>query len=72
MADPTKTEMLTAVRACIKELLETGQSVSKDGRQLVLADLATLRSLEKDYEAEVAAENSTASGRNRLIYVTPE
>lgn len=72
MADPTKTELLSATRKAILELLNTGQSVSKEGRTLTMADLGALRTLEKDYEAEVAAENATASGRNRLIYVELE
>lgn len=72
MADPTKKEMLSSVRKAIKEILDTGQSVSKEGRTLTMADLKTLRDLEKDYEAEVAAEDAKASGRNRIIYVQPE
>ena len=72
MADPTKKEMLSSTRAAIKEILDSGQSVSKEGRVLTMADLRTLRDLEKDYEAEVAAEDAKAAGRNRIIYVVPE
>jgi hypothetical protein len=72
VADPTKTQLLSAVREAILEILQTGQAVTKEGRVLTMADLQTLRNLEKDYEAEVAAESATKSGRNRLIYVTPE
>lgn len=72
MADPTKTQLLSATRRAILEILNTGQSVSKEGRVLTMADLGALRSLEKDYEAEVATETAKASGRNRIIYVNPE
>lgn len=62
-------EQLLMVRKAIKDILETGQNVSYQGRSLGMANLATLRELEKDYEAGAAKEAGT--GRSSVTYVEP-
>lgn len=63
------------VRDAIDAIVLTGQAISNEGRQLTMADLDSLRALEKDYSAEATKEAAIAAcpkrGRNRLIYVTP-
>lgn len=65
------TTQLALVRKAIKDILITGQDVSYKGRHLGMADLATLRQLEKDYEAAAAQETSPTRGRNRVSYIEP-
>ncbi|SFB48509.1 hypothetical protein [Azotobacter beijerinckii] len=63
-------QRLADVRAAIKDILEKGQSIRKDGRELRRADLDSLRSLEAQYTRDVAAEQLAQRGaRNRISYV---
>lgn len=63
-------QRLADVRAAIKDILEKGQSVRKDGRELRRADLGSLRALEAQYTRDVAAEQLAQRGaRNRISYV---
>lgn len=67
---PTAESRLAAVRASITEVLTYGQSIQKDGRVLKLAELASLRMLEKQYMQTAAAEAKSAhrKPRNRVYY----
>ncbi|SFK45451.1 hypothetical protein [Azotobacter beijerinckii] len=63
-------QRLADVRAAIKDILEKGQSVRKDGRELRRADLDSLRALETQYGRDVAAEQLARRGaRNRIGYL---
>lgn len=64
-------QRLAAVRAAIKDILEKGQSIRKDGRELRRADLASLRMLETQYAKAAAAETTAAKygARNRISYL---
>ncbi len=67
---PTAEKRLADVRAAINEVLTFGQSIQKDGRVLKLAELASLRMLEKQYMQTAAAEAKSAQRkpRNRVHY----
>lgn len=62
-------ERLAAVQDAINKILKGGQSVRYGERQVTRADLGTLRTLEKDYAADVAAEANRSRGRNRISYM---
>lgn len=63
-------QRLADVRAAIKDILEKGQSVRKDGRELRRADLDSLRALEAQYARDTAAEQLARRGaRNRIGYL---
>lgn len=62
-------ERLAAVQEAIDKILKGGQSVRYGERQVTRADLGTLRTLEKDYTADVAAEANRNRGRNRISYM---
>ena len=66
----TAEKRLADVRTSINEVLTYGQWIQKDGRVLRLADLASLRMLERQYAQAVAAENKSAQRkpRNRVYY----
>ena len=64
------TERLKLVRSAIDEILTGGQNVSYQGRTLTMADLKTLRDLEKEYE-QLAAGEAGKAVRGRIINVTP-
>lgn len=59
-------QRLAEVRASIKDILENGQSVRKDGRQLDRASLASLRMLEEQYAAQAAQESAAIAQRPRI------
>lgn len=61
---------LEGVQQAIQEVLTHGQSVQKDGRVLKLADLNSLRLLEKQYSQAAATESRSAQRkpRNRVYY----
>ena len=67
---PTAEKRLADVRASIHEVLTFGQSIQKDGRVLKLADLNSLRLLERQYSQTAAAETRSAQRkpRNRVYY----
>lgn len=58
----TATEMLAFYLDAEREVL-LGQSVSKDGRQLTLADLEEIRIGRAEWERKVSAEQAAAQGR---------
>lgn len=66
----TAVQRLADVRKAIHEVLTTGQSIRKDGRELRLAELSSLRQLEKQYEHEATAESQAKrrKPRNRVFY----
>lgn len=66
----TNAARLAEVRKSISDVLTYGQSVRKDGRELRMADLASLRSLEKEYEQAALNEAQSArrKPRNRVYY----
>ena len=53
-----KTDLLGQVNAAIKTILVGGQSYKIGSRSLTRADLAMLKSLRDDLEAQIAADNS--------------
>lgn len=53
-----KTELLGQVNAAIKNILVGGQSYKIGSRSLTRADLAMLKSLRDDLEAQIAADDS--------------
>ena len=53
-----KTELLGQVNAAIKTILARGQSYKIGSRSLTRADLAMLKSLRDDLEAQIAADDS--------------
>lgn len=67
---PTAEKRLADVRASINEVLTYGQSIQKDGRVLKLADLNSLRLLEKQYAqaASTEAKSAQRKPRNRVYY----
>ncbi|OLU23092.1 preprotein translocase subunit SecA [Pseudomonas sp. PA15(2017)] len=60
-------QRLADVRASIKEILETGQSIQKGDRRLDRAALASLRMLEEQYAAAAAQEAALAARRPRVV-----
>lgn len=64
-------QRLDEVRASIREVLEKGQSIRRDGRELKRADLESLRALEQQYAHQVAAEQTAKQPlRRRIRYVS--
>lgn len=53
-----KTELLGQINAAIKTILVGGQSYKIGSRSLTRADLAMLKSLRDDLEAQIAADDS--------------
>jgi len=66
----TNATRLAEVRKSISDVLTYGQSVRKDGRELRMADLASLRKIEKEYEQAALNEAQAArrKPRNRVYY----
>ena len=66
----TNATRLAEVRKSISDVLTYGQSVRKDGRELRMADLTSLRKLEKEYEQAALNEAQSAlrKPRNRVYY----
>ncbi|MGP3789431.1 hypothetical protein [Pseudomonas sp. B392_1p] len=62
----TAQQRLNEVRASIKDILETGQSVRKGDRQVDRAALASLRVLEAEYAKAAAIEAAAQSRRPRV------
>lgn len=62
---------LAEVRAAISAVLKNGQRLRRSDREIQMAELNSLRLLEKQYAAEVAAEQAAMQrrGRNRVSYV---
>ncbi|MDO7900634.1 hypothetical protein ACE1YR_00705 [Pseudomonas sp. K1(2024)] len=64
-------QRLDEVRAAISRVLKNGQRMRRQDREVQLAELNSLRLLEKQYAQEVAQEKAALQGRgrNRISYV---
>lgn len=64
-------QRLAEVRAAISRVLKNGQRLRRQDREVQLAELSSLRMLEKQYADEVAREQAALLGRsrNRVSYV---
>ncbi|AKA25493.1 hypothetical protein [Pseudomonas chlororaphis] len=64
-------QRLAEVRAAISRVLKNGQRLRRQDREVQLAELNSLRLLEKQYAEQVAAEQATLQGRgrNRVSYM---
>ncbi|RWU18098.1 hypothetical protein DM813_25895 [Pseudomonas alkylphenolica] len=64
-------QRLQEVRAAISAVLKNGQRLRRADREVQMAELNSLRLLEKQYAQEVAAEQAALQGRgrNRVSYV---
>ncbi len=63
----TAQQRLNDVRAAIKAVLETGQSIRFEGRQVDRAQLASLRVLEELYAEDASREAAATSKRPRQV-----
>lgn len=64
-------QRLDEVRAAISRVLKNGQRLRRQDREVQLAELNSLRLLEKQYAEQVAQERAAllGRGRNRISYV---
>ncbi|MEX5353643.1 hypothetical protein WCE02_20095 [Pseudomonas juntendi] len=64
-------QRLAEVRAAISAVLQNGQRLRRNDRELQLAELNSLRLLERQYAEQVAVEQAQLQGRgrNRISYV---
>lgn len=64
-------QRLAEVRAAISAVLKNGQRLRRADREVQLAELNSLRLLEKQYAEQVMQEQAprTRRGRNRISYV---
>jgi len=64
-------QRLAEVRAAISAVLKNGQRLRRSDREIQLAELNSLRLLEKQYADQVAAEQAAnqGRGRSRISYV---
>nr|WP_314494108.1 hypothetical protein [uncultured Pseudomonas sp.] len=64
-------QRLAEVRAAISAVLKNGQRLRRADREIQLAELNSLRLLEKQYADQVAMEQAARArrGRNRISYV---
>lgn len=62
---------LAEVRAAISAVLKNGQRLRRSDREVQMAELNSLRLLEKQYAEQVATEQAALQGRgrNRISYV---
>lgn len=60
-------QRLADVRSAIHDILTKGQAVTKDGRKLERAQLASLRMLESQYVADVNQEAMSSGRRSRAV-----
>ncbi|MDT9644030.1 hypothetical protein HBO40_00305 [Pseudomonas protegens] len=58
-------QRLAEVRAAISAVLQTGQRLRRADREVQLAELNSLRLLEKQYAEQVASEQAALKGRGR-------
>jgi hypothetical protein len=58
-------QRLAEVRAAISAVLKTGQRMRRADREVQLAELNSLRLLEKQYAEQVASEQAALKGRGR-------
>ena len=69
MTTPTWQEIKNAAMSQLLEILQTGQSVSSDGRTLTHADIGRIESLIEKADAHIAKANR--AGLARMIGVVP-
>lgn len=64
-------QRLDEVRAAISRVLRNGQRLRRQDREVQLAELNSLRLLEKQYAEQVAQEQAARQGRgrNRIAYM---
>ncbi len=64
-------QRLAEVRAAISAVLKNGQRLRRADREVQMAELNSLRLLEKQYAEQVATEQAALQGRgrNRISYV---
>lgn len=64
-------QRLAEVRVAISAVLKNGQRLRRADREIQLAELNSLRLLEKQYADQVALEQAARArrGRNRISYV---
>ncbi|MFK3720370.1 hypothetical protein ACI2J9_12420 [Pseudomonas fulva] len=64
-------QRLSEVKAAISAVLKNGQRLRRADREIQLAELNSLRLLEKQYADQVALEQAARArrGRNRISYV---
>ncbi|MDP9664958.1 UNVERIFIED_ORG: hypothetical protein J2W16_002684 [Pseudomonas cremoricolorata] len=64
-------QRLAEVRAAISAVLKNGRRLRRADREIQLAELNSLRLLEKQYADQVALEQAARArrGRNRISYV---
>ncbi|AZL67938.1 hypothetical protein [Pseudomonas oryziphila] len=64
-------QRLDEVRAAISRVLKNGQRLRRQDREVQLAELNSLRLLERQYAEQVAQEHAAQQGRgrNRISYV---
>ncbi|MCU1722421.1 hypothetical protein [Pseudomonas sp. 5P_5.1_Bac1] len=64
-------QRLAEVRAAISAVLKNGQRLRRADREVQMAELNSLRLLEKQYADQVAAEQVVLQGRgrNRISYL---
>lgn len=64
-------QRLAEVRAAISAVLKNGQRLRRADREIQLAELNSMRLLEKQYADQVALEQAARArrGRNRVSYV---
>lgn len=67
VGDLTPAEMLSQVKQAMVKILVGGQSYQIGTRKLTRADLATLRSMKEELEAEVAAGGDTSLLDNTYV-----
>ncbi|WP_374992263.1 gpW family head-tail joining protein, partial [Pseudomonas aeruginosa] len=71
-ADMTEAQQrLADVRAAIHDILTKGQTITKDGRKLERAQLASLRMLESQYVADAGQESALSGRRSRVCRLYP-
>lgn len=64
-------QRLADVRAAIHDILTKGQAITKDGRKLERAQLASLRMLESQYVADAGQESALSGRRSRVCRLYP-
>ena len=67
ISEMSKTEQLAEVNKAISSVLVGGQSYKIGSRQLTRADLALLREMRKELQAEIAAEGDSSLLDNTYV-----
>ena len=69
LTNKTAAQRLSEIRSAIHAVLMGGQSYAIGSRKLTRADLGLLRKMEKELQAEVAADESSGNGLFDDCYV---